>query len=132
MLGQVQFYLRSIFQHYPLQSTNLGFLTFRPEGDTRYVPYDERLAQRLEGEYMRTVQSASWHRRLEIPVDETGRSEVFVFHNPQAMVHYRGLAQPADEYGITGKLLCYKFYFAFQIYVWSILYSQIPFSNQLQ
>ncbi|XP_060063266.1 phospholipase DDHD2-like [Ylistrum balloti] len=66
---------------------------YKREGDNRYVPYEEQIAQRLESEYQNAVTNNAWHKRLEFPGGET-----VVMHNENAMVYFQPSSQP-DEWG---------------------------------
>ncbi|XP_033756021.1 phospholipase DDHD2-like isoform X2 [Pecten maximus] len=66
---------------------------YKREGDNRYVPYEEQIAQRLESEYQNAVTNNAWHKRLEFPGGET-----VVMHNQNVMVHFQPSSQP-DEWG---------------------------------
>ncbi|OWF51709.1 phospholipase DDHD2-like isoform X2 [Mizuhopecten yessoensis] len=66
---------------------------YKREGDNRYVPYEEQIAQRLENEYQNAMTNNAWHKRLEFPGGET-----VVMHNQNVMVHFQPSSQP-DEWG---------------------------------
>ncbi|XP_069140492.1 phospholipase DDHD2-like [Argopecten irradians] len=66
---------------------------YKREGDNRYVPYEEQIAQRLENEYQNALTNNAWHKRLEFPGGET-----VVIHNQNVMVHFQPSSQP-DEWG---------------------------------
>ncbi|XP_021694176.1 uncharacterized protein LOC5564210 isoform X2 [Aedes aegypti] len=57
--------------------------------DSRYVPYDESVAELLEREYKEAATSGEWHRRVVIPNGET-----VVFHGPSVIVHFLQTQNP--------------------------------------
>ncbi|XP_065074258.1 proline-rich protein 36 isoform X2 [Ochlerotatus camptorhynchus] len=61
--------------------------------DSRYVPYDEEVAELLEREYKEAATSGEWHRRIVIPNGET-----VVFHGPSVIVHFLQTQNP-DSWG---------------------------------
>lgn len=63
--------------------------------DSRYVPYEESLATRLEEEFKIASTSNEWHRRVEFP-----NGESVVFHGPNVMVHFPQATSP-DAWGNT-------------------------------
>ncbi|XP_053682318.1 uncharacterized protein LOC128732903 isoform X2 [Sabethes cyaneus] len=63
--------------------------------DSRFVPYDEEVADLLEQEYKEAATSGEWHRRITIPSGET-----VVFHGPSVIVHFLQTQNP-DAWGNT-------------------------------
>ncbi|XP_055525898.1 proteoglycan 4 isoform X2 [Wyeomyia smithii] len=61
--------------------------------DSRFVPYDEEVADLLEREYKDAATSGEWHRRVTIPNGET-----VVFHGPSVIVHFLQTQNP-DSWG---------------------------------
>ncbi|XP_062554414.1 mucin-2 isoform X2 [Armigeres subalbatus] len=61
--------------------------------DSRYIPYDEEVAEMLEREYKEAATSGEWHRRVVIPTGET-----VVFHGPSVIVHFLQTQNP-DAWG---------------------------------
>ncbi|XP_029720369.2 mucin-5AC isoform X2 [Aedes albopictus] len=61
--------------------------------DSRYVPYDEEVAELLEREYKEAATSGEWHRRVVVPNGET-----VVFHGPSVIVHFLQTQNP-DAWG---------------------------------
>lgn len=52
--------------------------------DSRFVPYDEGIAELLESEYTEALASKEWHRRIDLP-----NGEQVVFHDKNVMVHFQ-------------------------------------------
>lgn len=52
--------------------------------DSRFVPYDEGIAELLESEYVEALASKEWHRRIDLP-----NGEQVVFHDSNVMVHFQ-------------------------------------------
>ncbi|KAG7306608.1 hypothetical protein JYU34_007978 [Plutella xylostella] len=50
--------------------------------DSRYVPYSESIAEKLEEEYRLAATTGVWHRRLSLP-----NRELVVLHGPAVMAH---------------------------------------------
>uniref|UniRef100_A0A182IT83 Uncharacterized protein n=1 Tax=Anopheles atroparvus TaxID=41427 RepID=A0A182IT83_ANOAO len=61
--------------------------------DSRFVPYEEEVAEQLEREYKEASTSGEWHRRVTIPNGET-----VVFHGPSVIVHFLQTQNP-DTWG---------------------------------
>ncbi|XP_053671738.1 uncharacterized protein LOC128721953 [Anopheles nili] len=61
--------------------------------DSRFVPYEEEVADLLEREYKEAATSGEWHRRVTIPNGET-----VVFHGPSVIVHFLQTQNP-DTWG---------------------------------
>ncbi|XP_058055722.1 SEC23-interacting protein [Anopheles bellator] len=61
--------------------------------DSRFVPYEEKVAEQLEGEYKDAATTGEWHRRVTIPNGET-----VVFHGPSVIVHFLKTQNP-DTWG---------------------------------
>ncbi|XP_058117333.1 uncharacterized protein LOC131284607 [Anopheles ziemanni] len=61
--------------------------------DSRFVPYEEDVADMLEREYKEASTSGEWHRRVTIPNGET-----VVFHGPSVIVHFLQTQNP-DTWG---------------------------------
>uniref|UniRef100_A0A182TDW5 DDHD domain-containing protein n=1 Tax=Anopheles melas TaxID=34690 RepID=A0A182TDW5_9DIPT len=57
--------------------------------DSRFVPYEEEVADLLEREYKEAATSGEWHRRVTIPNGET-----VVFHGPSVIVHFLQTQNP--------------------------------------
>ncbi|XP_017779711.1 PREDICTED: phospholipase DDHD2 isoform X2 [Nicrophorus vespilloides] len=63
--------------------------------DGRYVPYDENIATKLEGEFKIAFESNTWNRKVEL---ETG--ENIIFHSQDVLVLFPPLQSP-DAWGNT-------------------------------
>ncbi|KAK7866472.1 hypothetical protein R5R35_014340 [Gryllus longicercus] len=63
--------------------------------DSRYVPYEESVATKLEEEFKIAMNKNEWHRRVELAHGET-----VVFHGSNVMVHFPQAASP-DAWGNT-------------------------------
>ncbi|KAF7993119.1 hypothetical protein HCN44_005900 [Aphidius gifuensis] len=50
---------------------------------SKYVPYDENIASRLEEEYKQACSTEHWNRKIEV-----GNGEYIVFHSPTIQIHY--------------------------------------------
>ncbi|XP_035891404.1 uncharacterized protein LOC118502834 isoform X2 [Anopheles stephensi] len=61
--------------------------------DSRFVPYEEEVADLLEREYKEAATTGEWHRRVTIPNGET-----VVFHGPSVIVHFLQTQNP-DTWG---------------------------------
>lgn len=68
---------------------------YKNHADSRYVPYDENVAARLEEEYKLCFTKNDWQGRVEFP-----NGEVVVFHSANAMAHYLTSTSP-DAWGNT-------------------------------
>ncbi|XP_046386478.1 nascent polypeptide-associated complex subunit alpha, muscle-specific form-like isoform X2 [Ischnura elegans] len=62
--------------------------------DSRYTPYDEDFATKLENEYKVCMEANKWNRKIE------HNGETVVLHGPVVMVHYSPTASP-DQLGVT-------------------------------
>lgn len=56
---------------------------FKGPAETRYVPYDESTATKLEEEYKNSCLSNIWNKRIEL-----SNGEYIVFHSATVQVHY--------------------------------------------
>jgi hypothetical protein len=63
--------------------------------DSRFIPYEEGIADLLENEYLEAVATNDWHRRVELP-----NGEQVVFHDANVIVHFQQKATP-DNWGTT-------------------------------
>ncbi|XP_039451470.1 uncharacterized protein LOC120430431 isoform X2 [Culex pipiens pallens] len=61
--------------------------------DSRFVPYEEEVAELLEREYKEAATSGEWHRRVVLPNGET-----VVFHGASVIVHFLQTQNP-DSWG---------------------------------
>uniref|UniRef100_A0A2M4B8Q0 Putative phosphatidic acid-preferring phospholipase a1 n=1 Tax=Anopheles marajoara TaxID=58244 RepID=A0A2M4B8Q0_9DIPT len=61
--------------------------------DSRFVPYEEEVADLLESVYKEAATTGEWHRRVTIPNGET-----VVFHGPSVIVHFLQTQNP-DTWG---------------------------------
>lgn len=61
--------------------------------DSRYIPYEEGIAELLEHEYQEALATKDWHRRVELP-----NGEQVVFHDASVIVHFQQKAAP-DSWG---------------------------------
>lgn len=68
---------------------------YRPEGDSRFVPYGEEFSEQLEEAYKRALQTGEWHKRQEFP-----NGEIIVMHNPNVVVSFQASSQP-DQWGTS-------------------------------
>lgn len=66
---------------------------YKANADSRYVPYDENVATRLEEEYKLSYTQNEWQKRVEFP-----NGEAVVFHSANVMVHYLSSISP-DAWG---------------------------------
>lgn len=57
--------------------------------DSRLIPYEEELANRLEAEYKEAAELGEWNRKLVLDNGET-----IVFHAPNVMVHFTKSQSP--------------------------------------
>lgn len=85
--------------------------------DSRFVPYEEDVADRLEQEYRVASELGEWNKKLPLPNGET-----IVFHGPSVMVHFLQ-AQSPDSWSVNtvpvSKIrfaLSSWFFFIIQIY----------------
>ncbi|XP_034937125.1 phospholipase DDHD2 isoform X2 [Chelonus insularis] len=56
---------------------------YKGSSESRYVPYEESIAARLEEEYKQACLSNDWNRQVQL-----GNGEYIVFHSPTIQVHY--------------------------------------------
>lgn len=61
--------------------------------DSRYIPYEEGIADLLEHEYLEASVTNDWHRRIELP-----NGEQVVFHDAKVIVHFQQKTTP-DSWG---------------------------------
>lgn len=57
--------------------------------DSRLVPYDEELADRLEAEYKEAAELGEWNRKITLD-----NGDMIVFHAPNVMVHFTKSQSP--------------------------------------
>lgn len=57
--------------------------------DSRFLPYEEGIADLLEHEYQEALSTNDWHRRVELPNGET-----VVFHDANVIVHFQQKLSP--------------------------------------
>ncbi|XP_046489225.1 SEC23-interacting protein isoform X1 [Neodiprion pinetum] len=64
--------------------------------ESRYVPYEESVAARLEEEYQQACNTDAWGRRIEL-----NNGEHIIFHSPTVQVHYLqpGSPEPTTSWG---------------------------------
>uniref|UniRef100_A0A183K6E1 DDHD domain-containing protein n=1 Tax=Schistosoma curassoni TaxID=6186 RepID=A0A183K6E1_9TREM len=75
--------------------TSFSFHNFRPQGESRVLPFSERTCDLLEAQYKLSVEQGQWGKRFDLPSeDKRGGSDVFIFNSPQSMIQY--LAWPYD------------------------------------
>ncbi|CAH8510344.1 unnamed protein product [Schistosoma turkestanicum] len=68
---------------------------YKPQGESRVLPFSERICDLLEAQYKLSVEQGQWGRRFDLPSeDRRGGSDVFIFNSPQSMIQY--LAWPYD------------------------------------
>lgn len=60
---------------------------------SRYIPYEEGIADLLEHEYQEALVTDDWHRRVELP-----NGEQVMFHDANVIVHFQQKATP-DNWG---------------------------------
>jgi hypothetical protein len=62
--------------------------------DSRFIPYEEGIADLLEHEYQEALSTDDWHRRVELP-----NGEQVVFHDANVIVHFQqvSLIEIVDE-----------------------------------
>ncbi|XP_022087759.1 phospholipase DDHD2-like [Acanthaster planci] len=68
---------------------------YKSDGENRFLPYEEDLADQLEQEYKSAILNNVWHKRLEFSNGET-----IVMHNPNVIVHFRPPSRP-DDFGTS-------------------------------
>ncbi|XP_071947613.1 triacylglycerol hydrolase DDHD2-like [Antedon mediterranea] len=66
---------------------------YKAEGENRFIPYDEKLADFLEFEFKNSALENKWNRRIELENGET-----VVMHNSNVIVHFRPSGM-VDEWG---------------------------------
>lgn len=52
--------------------------------DSRWVPYEEAIADLLESEYQEAIVNKEWHKKIDLP-----NGEQVVFHDANVMVHFQ-------------------------------------------
>ncbi|XP_076668980.1 uncharacterized protein LOC143369217 isoform X2 [Andrena cerasifolii] len=62
---------------------------FKGPTESRYIPYDEGTAARLEEEYKQACLTNNWNRRIDL-----NNGEYIVFHSATVQVHYSTPASP--------------------------------------
>ncbi|XP_033194388.2 uncharacterized protein LOC117159022 isoform X2 [Bombus vancouverensis nearcticus] len=62
---------------------------FKGPTESRYVPYDESIAAKLEEEYKQACLSNSWNRRIDL-----NSGEYIIFHSATVQAHYLTAASP--------------------------------------
>nr|CAH8855341.1 unnamed protein product [Trichobilharzia regenti] len=68
---------------------------YKPQGESRVLPFSERICDLLEAQYKLSVEQGQWGKRFELPSeDRRGGNDVFIFYSPQSMIQY--LAWPYD------------------------------------
>lgn len=72
--------------------------------DSRFVPYDEDVADQLELEYRAASEAGEWNKKLPLPNGET-----IVFHGPSVMVHFLQ-AQSPDSWTANAVPVWFFFY----------------------
>lgn len=63
--------------------------------DSKFVPYEESVADKLEEEFKVSALSGEWHKKVPLPNGET-----VVFHGPTVIVHFLQSQNP-DSWGST-------------------------------
>lgn len=63
--------------------------------DSRYVPYEEPIADQLETEYEEACSTGEWHRKIPLPTGET-----VVIHGATVLVQFLQ-TQSTDSWGAT-------------------------------
>lgn len=63
--------------------------------DSKYVPYEEETADKLEAEYKLAMESGEWHKKIILSMGEQ-----VVFHAPNVIVHFQQ-QQNMDAWGGT-------------------------------
>lgn len=63
--------------------------------DSKFVPYEEETADKLEQEYRQAALSGEWHKKIPLQNGET-----VVFHGPSVIVHFLQSQNP-DSWGNT-------------------------------
>lgn len=62
--------------------------------DSKFVPYEEGVAEMLEHEYQEALATNDWHRRVELP-----NGEQVVFHDANVIVHFQQKVTPDPTWG---------------------------------
>ena len=62
---------------------------FKGPTESKYVPYDESTAAKLEEEYKQACLSNNWNRRIDL-----NNGEYIVFHSATVQVHYLTAVSP--------------------------------------
>lgn len=66
--------------------TSFSFHNFRPQGESRVLPFSERTCDLLEAQYKLSVEQGQWGKRFDLPSeDKRGGSDVFIFNSPQVI-----------------------------------------------
>ncbi|VDO60337.1 unnamed protein product [Schistosoma margrebowiei] len=59
---------------------------YKPQGESRVLPFSERTCDLLEAQYKLTVEQGQWGKRFDLPSeDKRGGSDVFIFNSPQVI-----------------------------------------------
>ncbi|XP_055913448.1 mucin-2 isoform X2 [Eupeodes corollae] len=66
---------------------------FYKASDSKYVPYEEEIADLLEEEYKKASESCEWHKKIPISA-----GDIVVFHGPTVIVHFQP-QQQVDSWG---------------------------------
>lgn len=72
--------------------------------DSKFVPYEEEVADKLEEEYRRAATIGEWHKKISLPNGET-----VVFHGPSVIVHFLQSQNP-DSWGSSAVRNIYYFW----------------------
>lgn len=62
---------------------------YKGPAESRYVPYEEGIAARLEEEYQQACTTDSWNKRIEL-----SNGEYIIFHSATVQVHYLQIGSP--------------------------------------
>ncbi|KXJ22983.1 SEC23-interacting protein [Exaiptasia diaphana] len=57
---------------------------YKGDGGTKFIPYDEDIAEKLENEFQSTVHHNLWPRRIDL-----SNGEYVIIHNTNVMVHFK-------------------------------------------
>lgn len=68
---------------------------YKGSADSRYTPYEENIATRLEEEFKQAYESNQWHHKVELP-----SGELVVMHSPDVLVLFPQSQSP-DVWGNT-------------------------------
>ncbi|XP_057340973.1 phospholipase DDHD2 isoform X2 [Microplitis mediator] len=77
---------------------------YKGPSESRYTPYEESVAARLEEEYKQACLSDSWNRRIEL-----NNNEHIIFHSSTIQVHYMPVTSPefnsswSNTYAVSNK-----------------------------